>query len=394
MPDAGKAIDFPPSRFTRAVRFLNSLLYPDLEVKAGADESERKRLREKRKKEFLTAQRRFDGMEKKNVSGSEEYGREEARFIRARDSYERSEKKLRDHRLKRALVIGHLDLEPYEIRSFSNTVFILLLLLMIFAAVIMIWLWEFNLAAIIFCVLLVILVPGLVALYIDEYPFIRAKRMRALTVGRMPEAIHYLSLSMRLTPSLDRAVKYASSGLSEPLASDLRKVLWDVYMREYSSIEEAFIAFAHSWSEWDEDFKRSLYMVRSAALERDQDGINRVLDKANQIIIEGTKSKLEEFSNALRIPTLVLFVVGIMLPLLLVIILPIIGISDRWRWHVVLALDVALPVIIGLYTYHILGKRPELVSPPDIQSPHRASFRILVAFLCLLLSGGLIQREQ
>lgn len=389
MPDAGEEIDFPPSRFTRVVRLLNSIMYPNLEEKAGADEKDRKKQREKRKREFVSARKRFEKVQKSTMSGTLGFRQEEVRFIKAKESYAKSEKKLHDVRLKMALALGHLDLEPYEVRSFSNIVFVVLLLVLLFTSIILAVLAEFNLAVIIGCLVLTILIPGLTSLYIDEYPFIRAKRTRALTVGRMPEAIHYLSLSMRLSPSLDRAVKYASSSLSEPLASDLRKVLWDVYMREYSSVEEAFIAFAYGWSEWDEDFKRALYMVSSASLERDQDGINRVLDKANQIIIDGTKRKLEDFSAALRLPSLVLFAIGIMLPLLLVMIIPIMGFGDRWKWPAILAINGVLPVSIGIYTYHILGKRPELVSPPEIPSTMSRGRRATYIFLCLSVSAAL-----
>ena len=390
MVDPDKGLDYPPSRFTNACKHFNSLLYPDLEIKAGADEKERNELQRKRKERFREAQRNFEKIQRSHDAKDQLYKREERRFLKAQENFNRSTTDLRDARLKRALSLGALDLEPYEVRSFSNNVFIVLLLLLITVSFAVIFLTDFDLFYIILSIVITALVPGLLSIYIDSYPFIRARRMRALTVGRMPEAIHHLSLSMRLTPSLDLAVKYASSSLSEPLASNLRKVLWDVYMREHSSVEEAFIAFAYDWSDWDEDFKRSLYMVRSAALEKTQEGINRVLDKANRIIIDGTKSKLEEFSNSLRIPAMVLFAVGIMLPLLLVIILPILGIGDEWTWPTAFAINIALPLGMMIYTYHILGKRPEMTTPPEIESALSSGKHLFVVFICLLSCGGLI----
>ncbi len=388
MVDLDKGLDYPPSRFTNVCKYFNSLLYPDLEIKAGADEKERKKLQRRQKEKFREAQGKFEKIQRGHDAKGQQYKREERRFLKAQEDFNRSTTNLRDAKLKRALSLGALDLEPYEVRSFSNNVFIVLLLLLITVSFAVVFLTDFDLFYIILSIVITALGPGLLSIYIDSYPYVRARRMRALTVGRMPEAIHHMSLSMRLTPSLDRAVKYASSSLSEPLASNLRKVLWDVYMREYSSVEEAFIAFAYDWSDWDEDFKRSLYMVRSAALEKTQEGINRVLDKANQIIIDGTKSKLEEFSNSLSIPAMVLFAIGIMLPLLLVIILPIFGIGDEWTWHTLSVINIVLPLGIMSYTYHILGKRPEMTSPPEIESTLSTDKKFLIVFICLLSSAG------
>jgi len=390
MPDIEMDLDYPRSRFTRMCKLVNSVLYPDLEIKAGADEKERKRRHGKQKELFLRSKKRFENIQKKHSADSPVYRAEEKRFLKAEELYEQGEEGFREAKFKKILSLARLDLEPYEVRSFSNTVLMVLMIVFMMLSVGVILITDFDLFYIIPCIVATFLIPGILSFYIDRYPYIRAQRMRALTVGRMPEAIHYLSLSMRLTPSLDRAVKYAASSLEEPLSSDLRKVLWDVYMREYSSVEEAFIAFAYDWSDWDEDFKRSLYMVRSAALERNSEGINRVLDKANQIIIDGTKGKLEEFSNSLRIPTMILFAVGIMLPLLLAILLPILGIGNEWTWLAVIVINVALPLGIVAYAYSILGNRPELTTPPDIRQAITPAKRGFVIFMCFLACGALV----
>ncbi|MDP6155299.1 MAG: hypothetical protein QGH39_11735 [Candidatus Thermoplasmatota archaeon] len=390
MPDFEKDLDYPSSRFTRICKLVNSALYPDLEIKAGADEKERKKRHRRQKELFLNAKQRFENVQKKQSANSHAYRREEKRFLNAEKLYGREDEGFREAKFKKILSLGRLDLEPYEVRSFSNTVLMVLMIIFIVVSAGVIMITDFDIFYIVPCAIATFMIPGLLSFYIDRYPYMRARRMRALTVGRMPEAIHYLSLSMRLTPSLDRAVKYAASSLPEPLSSDLRKVLWDVYMREYSSVEESFIAFAYDWSDWDEDFKRSLYMVRSAALERNTEGINRVLDKANQIIIDGTKGKLEEFSNSLKIPTMILFAVGIMLPLLLAILLPILGIGNEWTWLTVIVINLVLPVGILAYAYSILGNRPELTTPPDIGKVISPAKRGFIIFICFLACGALV----
>lgn len=390
MPKGNIGEEFPEPLYERMGKTMNSIFHSDGEKISVNAQKEREMALNKNKGKFQKAKKRFERKQELYSSKTPQYQREEVRFMKKRDVYVSNKKKIKDHVLRRALPITHINMDIDEVRAFSNTTFVILLILLLIGSVPVLYFTQFDILFIMLCGITLVLVPGLTALYIEKYPVLKAKRMRALTVGKMPQVIHHLSLSMRLNPSLDTAVRYASKSAEEPMASELQKVLWDVYMREHASVEDAFLSFAHDWGDWDDNFKRSLYMVRSAELENDEEALNRVLDKANDIIIEGTTSKLEAFAAALNIPSLVLFAIGIMLPLLIAILLPILGIGDEYTGHLVVGTNVILPLFIGTYTYYILGNRPELSSIPKIQRTTTKKGQIGLAFFCILVGATLI----
>ncbi|UCF07555.1 MAG: hypothetical protein JSW28_07875, partial [Thermoplasmata archaeon] len=252
--------------------------------------------------------------------------------------------------------------------------------------------------------------PLLVYAMIASYPEILAKRVKTKSLGRSPEAVNYLVMSMRLSPSLSRAVAFAAESSDEPIASGLKKVLWNIYMRKYDGVEDSFLAFAFEWGEWNEDFKRALYAIRSSTLERSDEGRDRILDSASYIVLDGTKRRIEGFAQSLQAPTTVLFALGILLPMIIGAMLPLMALSvpsgsalgstvveseqaspDIGSILVIIVLlDILFPAAAFMYAYHILGKRPGTSSPPDVRENlsenQRKRILILAALLLFIFS--------
>jgi Flp pilus assembly protein TadB len=88
---------------------------------------------------------------------------------------------------------------------------------------------------------------------IMNYPEARARRMRIRSLGSAPEAVTYMAMSLKLSPSLNKAIEFAAENTEGPLADRLRGVMWDVYSRRKESIEESFMGFANDWGEWNDD---------------------------------------------------------------------------------------------------------------------------------------------
>lgn len=218
---------------------------------------------------------------------------------------------------------------------------------------------------------------GLVA----SYPEVHARRLRVASLGAAPEAVNYMAMSMRVVPALDRAVEFASQHAEEPLASRLRQLLWNVYLRSPPGIEAAFLQFANEWGEWQEDLKRAFFAIGSASFEKTEAGLDRTLEKARQIAFGGTKARIMEYAAGLRGPTTVLFALGVLLPVIIGAMLPLISLggvvpslpevnlsSQRRDLTVVIVLvmDVLFPAGAVVYAYRILGNRPGTSATPDL----------------------------
>src|SRR5437773_2408913 len=248
-------------------------------------------------------------------------------------------------------------------------------------------------------------------LFVSSFPESLAHRIRAASLGSAPAAVNNVAMSMRVVPSLERAVEFAARHVEEPLASRLRRVLWSVYLRSPPGIEAAFLRFAAEWGEWQEDVKRALFALGSAPMEQTEAGLDRTLDKARQIAFERTKTRIMEYSAGLRAPTTVLFALGVLLPVIIGAMLPLVslgGISPTTlggsrpvqRTDVtvpaLVAMDLLFPIGAFAYAYRILGSRPGTGGSIDVtRTRSRRSLLVtsalgLGAAASFVLASGLV----
>lgn len=223
--------------------------------------------------------------------------------------------------------------------------------------------------------------------FLSSYPEILAKRMQAVSLGRTSQSINYMTMSLRTSPSLERAVAFASEHCDEPVSSHLKKVLWEVYMRKYATVEESLSSFAYRCGQWNDDLKNSLYVIRGAGLEQSQEGYERSLEKAHNIALSGSREKMLEFASKLSGPSTVLFALGVVLPLLVGAMIPMQGLQmptysgsmtaaeaggGGMLLPLVFGMDIAFPLLTLLFAYTVLGKRPGTGVPPSVEGKNDA----------------------
>ena len=246
----------------------------------------------------------------------------------------------------------------------------------------------------------VLVAPVAAYVLVLSYPEGLARRMRVASLGGAPEAVNYMAMSMRVVPSLDRAIEFAAHHTEEPLASRLRQVLWSVYLRSPPGLEAAFHRFAAEWGEGQEDVKRALFALASASLEQTDAGLDRTLEKARQIAFEGTRARIMEYSAGLRGPTTVLFALGVLLPVIIGAMLPLVSLGGLTpslagspgpspgtdvTVPAVLAMDVLFPLGAFGYAYRILGSRPGTGSALEFERP--GARRHLLVSIALLIAA-------
>lgn len=328
-----------------------------------------------------------------------EYHKMEGEVMRLKRKADKLEQLSKGTAIKREIYFSGLDVTPDDIRVTANA-WALITFILLFAVFIYLYIINaIQFPYIDFLLIGVIFVPLIIYVYLSNYITNLGNRLRIQTLGRAPEAVHYMVMSMRLTPALDKAVKFASDNVGEPLASSLKKVLWDVSTRAHSSIEDSFMAFAEEWGNWNDDFKRSMYSIRMATHEKTEDGLAKNLEKALDTILNGTRRKIEEFATSLQTPTTVLFGLGILLPMIIGAMLPLLMLSNATNLlssnplggaggvssgtgpfgtsanlstgealainiGLIVLMDVMFPLIAYAYSSQILGQRPGTLKPP------------------------------
>lgn len=279
--------------------------------------------------------------------------------------------------LLRSLDFTGLDLEVHEVLAFAYL--LTLSTLSLFLILDFIVLYSYNFSGIppstsILLLTSTVAIPLLVLHYVSNYPKLYAKYLKIHSLGDAPEVLSYIVMNMKLVSNIERSIKFAAENSNRPLAKDLRKLMWDMHFRVHSSIDDAITNFASEWGEWSTHFKRAIHLIRSSLGEPDEAQRIITLNRALDVVLEGTKNIMDEFASKLHAPTTVLYSIGVMIPLALVAMLPaasVIGYRIN-TFELALIYNLLLPVITFIYAYSILLKRPAAFTPPQIPASHES----------------------
>ena len=107
------------------------------------------------------------------------------------------------------------------------------------------------------------------------------------------------------------------------MADEFNRLIWDFQIGIYSSISEGLDLMALRWSKYSSELKESLMKIRASVMEPSEAKRYQLLDKTMSEVLESVKDKMGDYARSLNQPSVMLFYIGVLLPLLLVIILPI-----------------------------------------------------------------------
>jgi Flp pilus assembly protein TadB len=292
------------------------------------------------------------------------------------------------------------EIEPYEPQILAISGALISFILLLIVDVFLFSFSVFGSMTIAVITITTVLIPITVLFYLSEYPKTQAKFIKIRSLGDIPEILSYIVMSMKLVSNMELAISFAAENSSRPLASDMRKLIWDMHVRVYSSMDDALIAFANQWGRNSEYFKRALHLVKSSTNEPDEAQRVITLNKSLDIVLEGTRKMMEGFAARLKTPTYILYSIFILIPLALVALLPALTIVGVHIEPVILILiyDLILPIITFAYAQYILLQRPATFPPPRIPDEHPRLVNIryrknlvmvvsLIVAVCISASG-------
>lgn len=264
------------------------------------------------------------------------------------------------------------DITPEQFYGTYKAIFLFGILLGVFCATGLIFLVS-GLDPILIIVFssLFIIAPIVLSFLYLRYPYSAVEQEKMYSLAYIPEIISYLVMSMRLVPNLEKAVEFAANNGRGRIAEDFKKLVWDVQIGRYSSIEEGLDEMAYRWGSYSDDFKHALMLIRSAVLENDDKRREELLEKAVNDVLEGSKEKMDLYARKLHQPTVYLYYFGILLPLLMAIILPIGSsmlkeINFSKAEYVFIIYNLFVPIGVFIFGRSIVSGRPPTYVPPDI----------------------------
>ncbi len=261
--------------------------------------------------------------------------------------------------------ITHLNVTPSGVLSFA----ILTSLITIMAGSLI----SFGVFNMLFFVFFFLAAGALMLPALQRIPSFMANSWRMKTGSQMVESIFYLVTYMRHTSNLERAIAFAAEHVEQPLSLDFRKILWDVETQRYSTIKDSAETYLETWKEWNKEFVESFHLVEASQYEGSEERRLQLLDKALDVILNGTYENMLRYAHNLKAPITMLHMLGVILPILGLVILPLIvsfmssgGNPFTTAIYIAVLYNVSLPVGVYYLGRNILSKRPAGYGATDI----------------------------
>ena len=210
---------------------------------------------------------------------------------------------------------------------------------------------------------LAVFLPFLIYLY--QYPSHLRKIYEMETGSEIVNMILYISVYMRNAPNLEGAVEFAAENLSGKLVYELRKLLWDVEVGNYLTMQEGLLAYGAKWKE-NRPFLEAIDLI-IGSLSHGETRRQEMLDQSVDVILAGNREGAKHFTQELNTPVMFIHAMGIILPLLGFVMFPLLAIFLNIGSAVLFVIyDVMLPAILFFSVKHVLERRPATFSKIDV----------------------------
>ncbi|MFH1649249.1 MAG: hypothetical protein ABIA93_01745 [Candidatus Woesearchaeota archaeon] len=272
--------------------------------------------------------------------------------------------------MQEAIDICHLNVTPVGTASFA----ILFPLLFIFLGGVLGYAIPYLVGApgSIFLVVFVLLGGLTLMIPLQRLPFFLANAWRLKASNQMVLSVFYVVTYMRHTSNLELAIDFAADHLSPPLSLDLKKVIWDIETGKFDNIKESLDHYLDTWRNWNMEYIQAMHLIESSLYENDEARRLNALDKSLTVILDETYEKMLHFAHNLKSPITTLHMLGIILPILGLVILPlVVSFLPEVKWiHLFTIYNIVLPLSVYYMGKVIMSKRPTGYGAIDISEEH------------------------
>jgi len=262
--------------------------------------------------------------------------------------------------IQESIDICHLNVTPIGTESFA---ILFPLLIILFGSLL-----SFLLFKALFFVFYFFVIGFILMFFFRKLPSFVANKWRLKASNQMVQCIFYVVTFMRHTSNLEGAIAFAAEHIAPPLSLDLKKVLWDVQTEKYESVKESLDSYLETWRKWNIEFIESFHLIESSLYEPSEDRRLSLVDRALDVMLEGTYEKMLHYAHNLQSPIQTLHMLGVIMPLLGLVILPLmVSFMGNIKWYSVASIyNIALPLIVYSMGKAILSKRPTGYGETDI----------------------------
>ena len=282
--------------------------------------------------------------------------------------------KKKEEAIKGDISIAHLNITPSGVVSLSLLAPILIMLCgSLFS--------YFIFQSLFFVFFFVIIGLSLMAA-LRNLPSYIANNWRLKASNQMVLCVFYIVTYMRHTSNLENAIEFAADHLAAPLSLDLKKILWDVETEKYESVRESLDVYLETWKKWNFEFIESFHLIEGSLYEASEERRLSSLDKSLDVILSETYEKMLHYAHNLQSPITMLHMLGVILPILGLVILPLAAsFIEGFKWYYIATLyNIILPIGVYYMGKSILSRRPTGYGQTDIseENPELKKYKNVV----------------
>lgn len=215
------------------------------------------------------------------------------------------------------------------------------------------------------------LLPFLTLYYFVKLPVFTAQSRIIRNSDDMIISVLYMAIYMRNSPNIEGAVRFAAMNTSGQMSRDLKGILWDTEVGNYTSVEAALMDYAAKWKPYNQDYIEAIDLLRDATLEADQSRREDLLGEAINNLLDGTREKMKRYARDLKLPVSAITGMGIILPVLGIILFPMIATflgGANLAIYLAFTYNILLPLVLFGMIRQVLLKRPPTVSAEQVES--------------------------
>ena len=185
-------------------------------------------------------------------------------------------------------------------------------------------------------------------------------------MNESPTVIGMITSTLQSGGSIDTAIRYISESgpnLSKGLFSDAVR---RTDMKEYRSLSEGLGSSLSELPQTASGYRRSVMLCVSASESSDDGSRNRMLEEAADISLQSVKEVGRSYGSSLTVPCMAVFGIGIMVPMILMSILPMLSVGGMFgsrmmdEGQIVLITLVIIPASILMLAVYIRNINPFL----------------------------------
>ena len=183
-------------------------------------------------------------------------------------------------------------------------------------------------------------------------------------MNETPSVIGMMSVTMSSGGSFDTAVREIAKNGPKHFSKMFSEIVLDADCRSAPDIKRTVSDRVSGLPKQLSPFKRAMHIVTTAFETSDLNERRTMMKDAESIVLEGLRSMGETYSSSLNSPCLVVFGLGIMLPMILISMLPMLSMGGLFSVSLIdsqtvsMIVLVVIPIIVGSIAISLRGRNP------------------------------------